>query len=90
MIGKMTQKKTRGSVMGRTDHAANDLADDKLTLSKARTSVPFAFGFGDMTDDDDDDNDVHGSFDAEEGGWYVPLSILMLTYTNTIHVFRIL
>jgi hypothetical protein len=43
-----------------------------------------------MTDDDDDDNDVHGSFDAEEGGWYVPLSILMLTYTNTIHVFQIL
>jgi hypothetical protein len=62
---------TRSSAVWATDAEAKtkDIADDKPTLSKASTPIPF--------DDGRDDDDAE-LFDAE-AGWYVPLSILIFT-----------
>jgi len=57
-------KMTRSSAVRATDIEANDLGEDKLTSSRASTSLPF-----DNTRDDEEEEDF---FDAE-AGWYVPI-----------------
>eukprot|EP00978_Attheya_sp_CCMP212_P015693 scaffold40525_cov40-Attheya_sp.AAC.1 len=58
---------THSSAVWATDVEANDLGEDKPTLSRASTSLPF---------DDTRDDDEEDYFDAE-AGWYVPVSIFM-------------
>jgi hypothetical protein len=60
--GKMTLSSVSSAVWA-TDIEANDLGEDKLTSSRASTSLPF-----DNTRDDEEEEDF---FDAE-AGWYVP------------------
>ena len=57
-------KMTLSSPAWATDIEANDLGEDKLTSSRASTSLPF-----DNTRDDEEEEDF---FDAE-AGWYVPI-----------------
>jgi hypothetical protein len=58
-------KMTRSSAVRATDIEANDLGEDKLTSSRASTSIPF----DNMRYDDEEEEDF---FDAE-AGWYVPI-----------------
>eukprot|EP00550_Attheya_septentrionalis_P006465 CAMPEP_0198285126 /NCGR_PEP_ID=MMETSP1449-20131203/4440_1 /TAXON_ID=420275 /ORGANISM="Attheya septentrionalis, Strain CCMP2084" /LENGTH=84 /DNA_ID=CAMNT_0043982397 /DNA_START=12 /DNA_END=263 /DNA_ORIENTATION=+ len=51
---------TRSSAVRATDIEANDLGEDKLTSSRASTSIPF----NNMRDDDEEEEDF---FDAEVG-----------------------
>eukprot|EP00978_Attheya_sp_CCMP212_P021000 scaffold60832_cov53-Attheya_sp.AAC.1 len=58
---------TRISAVWATDIEANDLREEKPTLSRVITSLPF----DDTRDNDDKEEDF---FDAE-AGYYVPVSI---------------